>query len=97
MEISQRLSQEMNGLMDTFNIQIQRAINEAINEQVLPQIQAFFRTLNEQTTQREGNVLRERSKRKSEIAFSHNIRCSSGDEPLFDSNFDEDQEEANYM
>ena len=66
-EINKRTAQEMNGLMDSFNLQIQRATNEAINEHVLPQIQASRRTLNEQTTEREGNVRRERSERHSEM------------------------------
>ena len=86
----------MNGLMDSFNLQIQRATNEAIDEHVLPQIQASRRTLNEQTTEREGNVRRERSERHSENAIRHNNRCSSGDEIFFDLNFDENREEARY-
>ena len=38
--------------MDNFNAQVHRAINEAISEQVLPQLQAFLKTLNNRTTQR---------------------------------------------
>ena len=85
---------EINWLMDNFNAQIQRAINDAINDQVLTQLQASLRPLNEQTTQPKGNVWNERPERKSENAFRQNVRCSSRDEPLFDLNSDEGQEES---
>ena len=39
-ELNQRLTQVMNGLINSVTLQIQRAISEAINEQVLPQNQA---------------------------------------------------------
>ena len=95
-EIYQRLTQEMNGLMDSFNLEIQRAMNVAINEQVFSSIQASFRALNEQTTEREGNARRERSERISKNAFRHNIRFSNRDERLFDPNFSEDHEDSHY-
>ena len=38
-----RISQAMDGLMSTFNSQIQRAIHEAISTKVLPQIQNTIR------------------------------------------------------
>ena len=62
----------------------------------MPQRQASLRTLNEQTTQRGGNVRLERLEQKFENAFRHNIRRSSRDEPLIDPNFPEDQEKAHY-
>ena len=37
-ELNQRIKQEMNGLMKSVSLQIQRAKNEAIYEQVLPQL-----------------------------------------------------------
>ena len=42
-ELNQRIAQEMNDLMCSVSSQIQRAINDAISEQVLPQIQATLR------------------------------------------------------
>ena len=42
----------MNGLLKNVSVQIQRAISEAINEQVLPQIQASLRTGSGRTTQK---------------------------------------------
>ena len=42
-------------MIDSFNSQIQRSIIVATNAQVLPQIQASLRTLNERRTQSAGN------------------------------------------
>ena len=39
-ELSQRITQEMGDFMSTVSSQIQRALNEAISDQILPQIQA---------------------------------------------------------
>ena len=38
-ELNSRISKEMDEMMSNVSFQIQRAINEAINTQVLPQIQ----------------------------------------------------------
>ena len=38
-ELNSRLSREMDEMMNSVSVQIQRAINEAISNQVLPQIQ----------------------------------------------------------
>ena len=46
----------MNGLMNSVTLQIQRAISEATNEQVLPQIQASFRSGSGQIPQKRWNV-----------------------------------------
>ena len=41
-ELNQRITQEMDELMSSAGIQIQRAISEAINEQVLPQSEETY-------------------------------------------------------
>ena len=41
---NQRITQEMNGVMNSVSLQIQRAISEAINDLVLPRIQASLRS-----------------------------------------------------
>ena len=46
-EINHRITQKMNGLFYNVNMQIHRAVSKAINEQVLPQFQASFRSLKE--------------------------------------------------
>ena len=43
-ELNRRSTQDMNDLMSSGSSQIQRAISEAINEQVLPLIQATLRS-----------------------------------------------------
>ena len=43
-ELTQRNTQEMGDFMTSVSSQIQRAIHEAINEQILPQIQATLRS-----------------------------------------------------
>ena len=80
-ELNQRISQEMNGLISSVSMQIQRAINAAIYELML-QIQASLRYINEQPLQRGWNLSAERPARKSESAIKRNIRSSSRDELL---------------
>ena len=46
--------QELNTLMNCFSLQIQRAVGEANNEKVLPQIQISFRSVNGQQPQKDG-------------------------------------------
>ena len=45
-EMNSRISQELDGLLFTVNTQVQRAIDNAINAQILPQIQTAFRAAN---------------------------------------------------
>ena len=45
-ELIQRITQEMNGLMNSVSLQIQPAINEAMNEHFLPQLQASLGAVN---------------------------------------------------
>ena len=42
-EMNARLSQEIDGLMFSLNTQIQRAIDSAVNSQLIPQIQSSIR------------------------------------------------------
>ena len=52
LEINQRITQQMKRLMNSVNLQIQRAISEAINEQFLFQLHASLRSLNEPPPQK---------------------------------------------
>ena len=45
-EMNSRISQELDGLLFTVNTQVQRAIDNAISAQILPQIQTAFRAAN---------------------------------------------------
>ena len=40
-KLNQRIAQEINGLMSSVSMQMQRVINQAIKEQVVPQMQAL--------------------------------------------------------
>ena len=58
-ELNRRITQELNNLMSSVSSQISRAISEAKNEQVLPQIQATLRSEQGQVSSREWEVLAE--------------------------------------
>ena len=51
-ELTVRISREMDEVMNSVSVQIQRAINDAISNQVLPQIQSHLRTGSGQMTQK---------------------------------------------
>ena len=91
-ESNRRITQLMNGLFDNNNVLVQSAICEAINEYVLPQLQASLRSL----IGPEKNAPFEKSERKSENAFTRNLRCSSRDELPHCSSYDKDCEDAHY-
>ena len=51
-EMNTVIAREVGNLMDTVNSLVQRAVNSAIVEQVLPQIQASLRTVSKTGVQR---------------------------------------------
>ena len=67
----------MNDLMSSVSTQIQRAINEAMNEQVLPQIQATLRFGPGQVPNRRSEVQARRPECRSEEVLNRNFRSSS--------------------
>ena len=61
-ELNFRISRETDEMMNSVSVQIQRAINDAISNQILPQIQNSFKAGSGQTTQKGWNVpLRDRN------------------------------------
>ena len=82
----------MNGLMTIVSGQVQRATNEAINEQVLPQLQASLRSVNGEPPQNGWNFPGESPERKSEDYFSLKIRCSSRNNSPQNLNYSDDEE-----
>ena len=76
--------------------QIRRAINEAINEQVLPQIQATLRSGQGQVPDRRWEVTAKRPEHKSEEALNRNFRSSSREELPRDLNRNHDLENTHY-
>ena len=81
----------MNGLMKKFSFQIQKALNEAINEQDLRHVQASPRSVNEQ--QPEGDAtFRESLERKSGDTFIRKVIKSYRYELLGNLNHEEDED-----
>ena len=85
-ELNQRISQEKNDLMSSVSSYIQRAISEALNEQVLPHIKATFRPGQGQVPNRRWGIPSRRPKCRSEGALNRKFRSSSKDELLWDFN-----------
>ena len=79
-EIQSRISREMDELMNSFSVQIQRAINDAINNQVLPQIQNAFKAGSGHVTQRGWNLPAERPEYDAEDCGNEKIRSNSRSE-----------------
>ena len=82
--------------MSSVRSHIQRAISEAINEQVLPQIQAALRSSQGQVPHRGWNVPAEKAEYRSEETFNRKIRSSSRDEFPRSLIRDEDEEGTRY-
>ena len=66
-ELNSRISREMDEMMNSVSFQIQRALNEAISSQILPQIQNVVMAGSGQLTKERWNVPAERPEGYSEI------------------------------
>ena len=66
-ELNSRISREMDEMMNSVSVQIQRAINEAISSQILPQIQNSVMAGSGQLTKERWNVPAERPEGYSEV------------------------------
>ena len=66
-ELNSRIFQEMDEMMNSVSVQIQRAINDAINNQVLPQIQIVFVVGSGHVTKKGWNVPAERPETYPEV------------------------------
>ena len=66
-ELNSRISREMDEMMNSVSVQIQRAINEAISSQILPQIQNAVMAGSGQLTKERWNVPAERPEGYSEV------------------------------
>ena len=76
-EFNQRITQKMNILMNSVSSQFRRAINDAMNEQVLPQIQATLRSGQRQVPSRGWEAPGRRPEHRSEEALKRKFRSSS--------------------
>ena len=83
-ELNYRISREMDGMMCNVSSQIQRAINEAISTQVLPQIQNVILAGSGRETRRGWETSVERPEINSEVQPNNNARINLGNEQCSD-------------
>ena len=76
-ELNSRISREMDEMMNSVSVQIQRAINEAISSQILPQIQNAVMAGSGQLTKERWNVPAERPEGYSEVLQNSEPRNNS--------------------
>ena len=83
-ELNSRLSRELDGMMSSVNTQIQRAINDAIGSQILPQIQTALYSGSGHLTQNRWNIPSERPEINPEENCSKKTRKNSRNEQFRD-------------
>ena len=83
-ELNSRLSREVDGMMSSVNTQIHRAISDAIDSQILPQIQTALYSGSGHLTQNRWNVPSERPEINSEENCSKKTRKNSRSEQFRD-------------
>ena len=76
-ELNLRISREIDEMMNSVSVQIQRAISDAISNQILPQIQNAFNAGSGQTTQKGWNVPAERPEYDTEGCLIDKIMSNS--------------------
>ena len=75
-ELNSRISREMDEMMNSVSVQIQRAINDAISTQVLPQIQNIIMAEPGHRTKKGWDVPAERPEPNSEVQRNPNAKSS---------------------
>ena len=83
-ELNSRISREMDEMMNSVSVQIQRAINDAISNQVLPQIQNAIVAGSGHLTRERWNVPAERPEGYSEVLRNSDSRDNSRSKPFMD-------------
>ena len=73
-EVNSRISREMDEMMNSVSVQIQRAISDAISTQVLPQIQNVIMAGSGHGTRKGWNVPSERPELNSEVQRNLNAK-----------------------
>ena len=73
-DLNSRISREMDEMMNSVSVQIQRAINDAISNQVLPQIQNVILAGTGRVTRKEWDVSAERPEINPEVQRNLNAR-----------------------
>ena len=89
-ELNSRISREMDEMMNSVSVQIQRAINDAISTQVLPQIQNAIMAGSGRGTRKGWDAPSERPDLNSEVQRNLSVKSNSRNEQ------DEDQLNNDY-
>ena len=79
-ELNKIITQEMEDFMSSVSSHIQRAVNEAISDQILPQIQATLRSGQGRMPERRWEVPVRGQACRSEEALDRRLRSNSRDE-----------------
>ena len=79
-ELNSRISREMDEMMDSVSYQIQRAMSDAINNQVLPQIQNVIMASSGQETRRGWERSDERPEGYSEVQHNAKVKTTFNSE-----------------
>ena len=79
-DLNSRISREMDEMMNSVSVQIQRAISDAISTQVLPQIQNVIMAGSGHGTRRGWDVPSERPELNSEVQRNLNAKSNSRNE-----------------
>ena len=79
-QLNSRISREMDEMMNSVSSQIQRAISDAINNQVLPQIQNVIMAGSGQETRRGWERSDERPESYSEVQYNAKTRTTFNNE-----------------
>ena len=93
-KLNSRLSREVDGMMSSVNTQIHRAISDAIDSQILPQIQTALCSGSGHLTQNRWNVPSERPEINPEENCSNKTRKNSRSEQFRDRPIDGTTNEA---
>ena len=93
-ELNSRLFREMDEMMNSVNTQIQRVINDAISNQIIPQIQNALKAGSGHVTQNRLNVPAERPKVNPEDYRSKKTKSNFRSDLTRDCLFDNRQEQA---
>ena len=83
-ELNSRLSRDLDEMISSVNTQIQRAISDAINSQVLPQTQSALISGSGRLTQDRSNVPVERPEINSERFCNEKLKGNSRSESIRD-------------
>ena len=93
-ELNSRISREMDEMMNSVSVQIQRAISDAISTQVLPQIQNVIMARPGHGTRKGWDALTERPELNSEVQRNLNAKSSLRNEQ-YENQLNDDYPELN--